>query len=73
MNNLLRFKVPFEWTKEHDDAMQLLKDALDEAVPFGNIDYESDGAVVLAVDTSYKAVGYYIYQEGESVKLKKTL
>ena len=52
--------------------MQLLKDALDKAVPLGNIDYESDGAVVLAVDTSYKAVGYYIYQEGESAKLKKT-
>src|SRR5271156_205347 len=72
LNNLLRLKVPFEWTKEHDDAMQLLKDALDKAVPLGNIDYESDGAVVPAVDTSYKAVGYYIYQEGDSVKLKKT-
>ena len=24
------------------------------------------------MDTSYKAVGYYIYQEGESTKLKKT-
>ena len=72
LNNLLRLKVPFEWNKEHDDAMQLLKDALDKAVPLGNIDYESEGAVVLAVDTSYKAVGYYIYQEGESAKLKKT-
>src|SRR5271163_1533735 len=72
LNNLLRLKVPFEWNKEHDDAMQLLKDALDKAVPLGNIDYESDGAVVLTVDTSYKAVGYYIYQEGESAKLKKT-
>ena len=51
--------------------MQNLKDALEEAVPLGNIDYESDHAVVLAVDTSYKAVGYYIYQEGPSKKVKK--
>ena len=27
------------------------------------IDYERQGSVVLAVDTSYIAVGYYIYQE----------
>src|SRR5271156_3382167 len=64
LNNLLRTKVPFEWTTNHDESMQNLKDALEDAVPLGNIDYESDGAVVLVVDTSYKAVGYYIYQEG---------
>src|SRR5271154_197057 len=52
--------------------MQLVKDALDKAVPLGNIDYESEGAVVLAVDTSYKAVGFYIYQEGKTAKRKKT-
>src|SRR5271156_4854262 len=71
LNNLLRIKVPFEWTKKNDESMQNLKDALEDAVPLGNIDYKSDEAVVLAVDTSYKAVGYYIYQEGESKKIKK--
>jgi hypothetical protein len=71
LNNLLRTKVPFEWTTAHDESMQNLKDALEDAVPLGNIDYESDDAVVLAVDTSYKAVGYYIYQEGPSKKVKK--
>ena len=71
LNNLLKKQVPFEWTEKHDKAMQNLKDALEEAVPLGNIDYESDDAVVLAVDTSYKAVGYYIYQEGPSKKVKK--
>jgi hypothetical protein len=70
LNNLLRLKVPFEWTVEHDESMQNLKDALRNAVPLGNIDYESDGAVVLAVDTSYKAVGYYIYQESPDGKTK---
>lgn len=71
LNNLLRVKVPFEWTDEHDQSMQNLKDALKNAVPLGNIDYEGDGAVVLAVDTSYKAVGYYIYQEAADAKTKK--
>jgi len=71
LNNLLKKSVPFEWGKEHDEAMENLKDALEDAVPLGNIDYECDNAVVLAVDTSFKAVGFYIYQEGSSSKIKK--
>src|SRR5277367_1839933 len=71
LNNLLRKGVIFEWKEEHDTAMQNLKDALLDAVPLGNIDYECDNAVVLAVDTSFKAIGYYIYQEGSSKKIKK--
>ena len=71
LNNLPRKDVTFEWTKDHNQAMQDLKDALEDAVPLGNIDYECDNPVVLAVDTSFKAVGYYIYQEGQSNKIKK--
>ena len=71
LNNLLRKNVTFEWKEEHNTSMQNLKDALGDAVPLGNIDYESDRAVVLAVDTSFKAVGFYIYQEGSSSKIKK--
>ena len=71
MNNLLKKSVPFEWGKEHDEAMENLKDALEDAVPLGNIDYECDNAVVLAVNTSFRAVGFYIYQEGSSSKIKK--
>ena len=52
--------------------MKNLKRALENTVPLGNIDYESDGTVVLAVDTSWKAVGYYIYQEMVDTKKKKT-
>ena len=37
----------------------------------GNIDYDSDGVVVLAVDTLYRAVGFYIYQEGATASKKK--
>ena len=51
--------------------MQDLKNALRDAVSLGNIDYECDNLVVLAVDTSSKAVGYYIYQEGQSSEIKK--
>lgn len=71
LNNLLRKNVVFEWKEEHNNSMQNLKDALEAAVPLGNIDYESNEAVVLAVDTSFRAVGFYIYQEGPSSKFKK--
>src|SRR5271155_2595179 len=52
--------------------MAELKSALMNAVPLGNIDYESGGTVVLAVDTSWKVVGFYIYQESDDDKKKKT-
>ena len=71
LNNLLGKDVTLEWTKDHDWAMQNLQDALEDAVPLGNIDYECDNPVVLVVDTSFKAVGYYIHQEGQPSKLKK--
>ena len=72
LNHLLRKDVPFEWGPEQDRSMAELKTALANAVPLGNIDYESDGTVVLAVDTSYRAVGFYIYQEGAETQKKKT-
>ena len=70
--HLMRKGVPFKWGPEQEKSMAELKKALINSVPLGNIDYESDGAVVLAVDTSYKAVGFYIYQESEDGKKKKT-
>ena len=69
---LMRKGVPFKWGPAQDKSMADLKEALVNSVPLGNIDYESDGAVVLAVDTSYKAVGFYIYQEDPDDKKKKT-
>src|SRR5271169_1769572 len=71
LNNLLRLNVPFVWEEEQEAAMEELKQALKNAVPLGNIDYESGRTVVLAVDTSYRAVGFYIYQEGPDVKRDK--
>jgi hypothetical protein len=74
LNHLLRKDVPFVWGPEQEQSMSELKTALRNAVPLGNIDYESEGTVVLAVDTSYKAVGFYIYQESadDSDAKKKT-
>lgn len=71
LNQLLRKDIPFEWGPEQEKSMAELKSALKDAVPLGNVDYESDGAVVLAVDTSYKAVGFYIYQESTDASKKK--
>src|ERR1700678_4305191 len=72
LNRLLRKSREFEWGPEQEESMNNLKEALNNAVPSGNIDYEYDGAVVLAVDTSWKAVGYYIYQEStKDKKIKK--
>jgi hypothetical protein len=72
LNHLLRKDVQFEWGPEQDKSMADLKAALLNAVPLGNIDYESEGTVVLAVDTSYRAVGFYIYQESAETQKKKT-
>ena len=72
LNKLLRKNVPFEWGQEQVDSMKNLKAALENAVPLGNIDYESEGTVVLSVDTSWRAVGFYIYQETADTNKKKT-
>ena len=72
LNQLLRKETPFEWGPEQEKSMADLKEALKNAVPLGNIDYESDGSVVLAVDTSYRAVGFYIYQKSPDTMKKKT-
>ena len=72
LHYLTRKGVPFNWGPEQEKSMADLKEALVKFVPLGNIDYESDGAVVLAVDTSYKAIGFYIYQEDAVTGKKKT-
>ena len=48
LNKLLRKDVPFVWDQEQKESMKNLKSALENAVPLGNIDYESDDMVVLA-------------------------
>ena len=72
LNSLLKQNVLFSWGTEQDKSMADLKEALKDAVPLGNIDYENGGTVVLVVDTSWKAVGFYIYQLSDNDKKRKT-
>ena len=71
LNELLRKSKVFEWGERQENSMKELKATLLRAVPLGNIDYEDEGAVVLAVDTSYLAIGFYIYQEYPEDRKKK--
>jgi hypothetical protein len=52
--------MDWEWGDEQREAMDALKDGVRNAPALRNINYEWD--VCLAVDTSYKAVGWFIYQ-----------
>ena len=63
LTKLLRMKIPWEWGVDQDEGMRALKEGCLVVKALKPIDYENEGDVVLAVDTSYIAVGYYIYQE----------
>ena len=63
LNRLLRKDIPFEWGPPQIQAMADLKAALLASPALRAIDYESDNPVVLAVDTSYIAVGFQLCQE----------
>ncbi|ESK82217.1 polyprotein [Moniliophthora roreri MCA 2997] len=52
----------FLGTCGQEESMDLIKEALRNAEPLKPIDYKSNGEVILAVDTSYLAVRYYLYQ-----------
>lgn len=63
LQKLTRGKVPFVWGPEQEKSMAMLKEGVALAQPLRELDYEGQGAIVLAVDTSYIAIGFYIYQE----------
>ena len=60
---LTRKDIPFEFAVDQLEAMQLLKTALINSPALRPIDYESEAPVILAVDTSYIAVGYILGQD----------
>jgi len=43
--------------------MELLKEEVRQAKAIRLLDYEGQGKIVLAVDSSYIGIGFYIYQE----------
>ena len=71
LEKLKRLNVQWEWGPEQEAAMEELKDLLENCPALKPIDYEMETPVVLAVDTSWKAVGFYIYQEEPGGDKKK--
>jgi hypothetical protein len=63
LTHLLRLKVTFEWGEDQEKAMQEIKDALNTCPALRPLDYHSDAPVILGVDTSWMAVGFWICQE----------
>jgi hypothetical protein len=59
---LTRKDMPFEYAENQIAAQEDLKKALLESPALRPIDYTSGAAVILAVDTSYIAVGYILSQ-----------
>jgi len=54
--------VPFEWGLTQQKAQQDLKMLIKDCFHTRNPKFPSEQPLVLAVDTSWRAVGYYIYQ-----------
>ena len=62
LTRLLRADVEFEWTEKEQDSMDAVKQALLNCDAIKPLNYEWDSDIVLAVDTSWMAVGIEIYQ-----------
>ena len=60
--NLTRKGIPFEFGPKHIAAQEDLKAALLKSPALRAIDYRSSAPVVLAVDTSWIAVGFFLCQ-----------
>ena len=63
LQKLVRKNVPFTWGPAQEESMRLIKEGVREAKAIRPLDYENGGTIVLAVDTSYIGVGFYIFQE----------
>ena len=61
--NLTRKGAPFVWQEEHKQAMQELKNAIVQSPALISIDYTTDRAVYLSVDSSVRGVGWILAQD----------
>ena len=61
--DLTRKGAPFEWREEHEQAMKTLKTAIIESPALISIDYTTDRAVYLSVDSSVRGVGWILAQD----------
>src|SRR5438309_3057592 len=71
LQRMTKKEIPFEWGPKQIESMAAIKEGVQQAKVLKPIDYKGQGAVVLAVDTSYIAVGFYIYQEDQDDAKKK--
>ena len=71
LQRMTKKEIPFEWGPKQIESMEAVKEGVRQAKALRPIDYDGQGAVVLAVDTSYIAVGFYIYQEDQLDPKKK--
>ena len=63
LQHLVKKDVKFVWGPEQIESMELLKEGVRQAKAIRPLDYEGQGNIVLAVDSSYIGIGFYIYQE----------
>jgi hypothetical protein len=61
LQKLLRNKIPFEWGPKQIESMELVKDGVRNSQAIHPLNYENQGAIVLAVDSSYIGIGFYIF------------
>ena len=61
--NLTRKGQAFVWNDQHVQAMQALKDAIIHSPSLITIDYTSHRTVYLAVDSSFRGVGWILAQD----------
>ncbi|KAF7773662.1 hypothetical protein Agabi119p4_5829 [Agaricus bisporus var. burnettii] len=64
--NICKKGVPFEWGPEQITAQQHLKDSIAMCLHTRNPKFPSSKPLVLAVDSSWRGVGYYLYQRDEN-------
>lgn len=62
LTKLTRLKEPFTFEKDQEEVMQRLKDMLQDCSSLMPLDYEIDSPVILGVNISYRAIGFYICQ-----------
>lgn len=63
LQQLTKKGIPFEWGPKQIKSMEAVKEGVANAKAIRPLDPDSKGKVVLAVDTSYIGIGFYIYQE----------
>jgi hypothetical protein len=63
LQDLTKKNVKFVWGPEQIRSMEQLKEGVRQAKAIRPLDYEGQGNIVLAVDSSYIGIGFYIYQE----------